>query len=69
VPIHNHKDYRVNQVADLIEYIKDYKYHTRSIEIAEEVVKLLDNIQGIEYARKIKNYLENERAFRGNGTT
>lgn len=70
MPIHNHKDYRVNKVADLIEHLKDYKYHIKSIEIAEEVVKLLDNMQGIEYANKIKQYLENERAFRqDNGTS
>lgn len=63
MPIHNHEDNRVNLVADLIEHLRDYKFHIKSLEIAENVVKLMDQIYGESYGKKFKDYLDNERAF------
>jgi len=54
VQIRKSSDSRVNAVAELIEHLQDYKYHIKPYEIAEEVVKLLDNLSGIAYANKIK---------------
>ena len=59
------KDYRVNAVANLIIDLKDNKYHITPFEIAENVVKLMDEIRGIEYANKIKHYKEDYKAFTG----
>lgn len=63
MPIHNHKDYRVNKVADLIEHLMDYKYHIKPMEIAENVVNLMDELYAQAYAYKIKEYRENEKSF------
>lgn len=59
------KDYRVKLVADLIEHLKDYKYHIKPIELAEEVVKLMDEIHGIEYANKFKHQTNDYKSFSG----
>jgi hypothetical protein len=59
------KDYRVLAIAELIEYLKDRKYHIKPIEIAREVVKLVDDLDGKSYAYKIKEYLDHEKSFRG----
>lgn len=64
-------DKRINEVAELIEHLQDYKYHIKPYEIAEEVVKLLDNIAGIAYANKIKKDSKDRQNFEGknNGTS
>lgn len=64
-------DQRINEVAELIEHLQDYKYHIKPYEIAEEVVKLLDNIAGIAYANKIKKDSKDRQNFEGknNGTS
>lgn len=56
--IHKSDDSRVNSVAELIEHLQDYKYHIKPYELAVEIVKLLDNMAGIGYANKIKEYRE-----------
>ena len=60
-----HKDYRVNLVADLLENLKDHKYHIKPIELAEEVVKLMDEIQGKEYATKLDYQRKDLNSFSG----
>ena len=64
-------DSRVNAVAELIEHLQDYKYHIKPYDIAEEVVKLLDNLAGIAYANKIKKDSKDRQSFEGkrNGST
>lgn len=64
-------DQRINEVAELIEHLQDYKYHIKPYEIAEEVVKLLDNLSGIAYANKIKKDSKDRQNFEGknNGTS
>lgn len=64
-------DQRINEVAELIEHLQDYKYHIKPYEIAEEVVKLLDNLAGIAYANKIKKDSKDRQNFEGknNGTS
>ena len=64
-------DQRINEVAELIEHLQDYKYHIRPYEIAEEVVKLLDNLAGVAYANKIKKDSKDRQNFEGksNGTS
>lgn len=52
-------------VADLIEHLRDYKYHIKSLEIAENVVNLMDDIRGREYAAKIKEQLNDYKTFSG----
>lgn len=58
-------DQRINEVAELIEHLQDYKYHIKPYEIAEEVVKLLDNLAGMAYANKIKKELKDRQNFEG----
>lgn len=60
-----HKDYRVNLVADLLENLKNYKHHTKPVELAEEVVKLMDKIQGQEYANKLDYQKKDLNSFLG----
>jgi hypothetical protein len=71
VQIRKSSDSRVNAVAELIEHLQDYKYHIKPYEIAEEVVKLLDNLAGIAYANKIKKDSQDRQVFEGktNGTS
>jgi hypothetical protein len=71
VQIRKSKDPRINKVAKLIEHLQDYKYHIKPYEIAEEVVKLLDNLAGIAYADKIKKDSKDRQNFEGknNGTS
>jgi hypothetical protein len=71
VQIRKSKDPRINKVAELIEHLQDYKYHIKPYEIAEEVVKLLDNLAGIAYADKIKKDSKDRQSFEGkrNGTS
>jgi hypothetical protein len=71
VQIHKSKDPRINKVAELIEHLQDYKYHIKPYEIAEEVVKLLDNLAGMAYADKIKKDSKDRQNFEGknNGTS
>jgi hypothetical protein len=71
VQIRKSTDQRINEVAELIEHLQDYKYHIKPYEIAEEVVKLLDNIAGIAYANKIKKDSKDRQNFEGknNGTS
>lgn len=52
-------------VADLIEHLRDYKYHIKSSEIAEHVVNLIDEIHGKEYANKIKYQATDYKTFSG----
>lgn len=52
-----HEDYRVNELADFIEHLQDNKYHIKPFEMAEEIVVFMDHIRGKEYARKIREYL------------
>jgi hypothetical protein len=52
-------------VADLIEHLRDYKYHIKSLEIAENVVRLLDDITGKEYAQKFKDQIKDYKGFSG----
>jgi hypothetical protein len=61
VQIRKSDDFRVNAVAELIEHLQDYKYHIKPYEIAVEVVKLLDNMVGIGYSNKIKEYREERK--------
>lgn len=60
-----HKDYRVDMVADLIRYLKDYNYNIKPLEMAENIVKLIDEIHGKEYANKIKYQVTDYRTFSG----
>ena len=64
-------DQRINEVAELIEHLQDYKYHIKPYEIAEKVVKLLDNLAGIAYSNKIKKDSKDRQNFEGknNGTS
>jgi len=63
--IHKSKDYRVNIVANLIHSLKDTKYRISSFELAEQVVALMDKIQGVEYAHKVNYHKEDYKAFMG----
>jgi len=63
--IHKHKDYRVNMVSDLIKNLKDRKHHIKSLEIAENVVKLIDEIQAKEYAYKFHELVNDGKSFMG----
>jgi hypothetical protein len=59
------KDYRVKMIADLIVNLKDQKYYIRPTELAENIVFLMDEIRGMEYANKINHYKEDYKAFIG----
>ena len=63
--IRKSSDYRVNAVANLIESLKDTKYHIGPFELAENIVAFIDKVQGIEYANKINHYKEDYKAFTG----
>ena len=56
--IRKSSDFRVNELAELIEHLKDYKHHITPFEIAEEVVKYMDMVTGRGYMQKIKDHLE-----------
>lgn len=55
--IRKHEDYRVNELAEYIEYLQDYKHHIKPFEMAEKIVSFMDNQRGKEYARKMQEYL------------
>jgi hypothetical protein len=61
--IHKHKDYRVNELAELIENLQDNKYHIKPFEMATEIVIFMDNLRGKEYARKIQDYIKTQHNF------
>lgn len=63
--IRKHEDYRVNIIADLIERMMDYNYYIKPFDMAVEIVKSMDYMQGVEYAKKLKHYQENENYFLG----
>jgi hypothetical protein len=63
VQIRKSKDYRVNEVADLIEHLQDIKYHIKPFELAEAIVRLMDDLRGKDYAKKIQEYLSTENKF------
>jgi len=63
VQIRKHMDYRVNEVAELIEHLQDVKYHIKPFEMAEEIVKFMDDLRGKEYARKIQDYVKSDYKF------
>lgn len=63
--IRKHEDYRVNELAEFIEYLQDIKYHIKPFEMAENIVQFMDDMRGKEYAKKIQEYLSHERSFRG----
>jgi len=61
--IRKHKDYRVNELADLIENLQDSKYNIRPFELAEQIVIFMDNLRGKEYARKIQDHIKSDYKF------
>jgi hypothetical protein len=61
--IRKHKDYRVNELAEFIEHLQDYKHHIKPFEMAENIVQFMDHIRGKEYARKIQEYVNSEYKF------
>jgi hypothetical protein len=61
--IHKHKDYRVNELAELIENLQDNKYHIKPFEMATEIVIFMDNLRGKEYARKIQDHVRSDFKF------
>jgi hypothetical protein len=52
-------------VSDLIKNLKDRKHHIKSLEIAENVVKLIDEIQAKEYAYKFHELVNDGKSFMG----
>lgn len=52
-------------VSNLIESLKHAKNEITSFELAENVVVLMDKIQGIEYANKINHYIKDYKDFVG----
>ena len=66
--IRKSKDYRVNVIADLIEHMMDFKYHIKPFDMAVEIVKNMDYMQGIDYAKKLKEYQNNENHFSNKGS-
>jgi hypothetical protein len=63
VQIRKHKDYRVNELAELIEHLQDVKYHIKPFEMAEAIVTFMDDLRGKEYARKIQDYVISDFKF------
>jgi hypothetical protein len=63
VQIRKHKDYRVNELAELIEHLQDVKYHIKPFEMAEAIVMFMDDLRGKEYAKKIQDYVNSEYKF------
>lgn len=63
--IRKSSDYRVSMVSNLIESLRDTKYRITSFELAENIVALMDKIQGIEYANKINHNKKDYKAFTG----
>ena len=63
--IRKHEDYRVNELAEFIEFIQDRKHHIKPFEMAENIVEFMDNIRGKEYARKIQEYLKDSDSYKG----
>ena len=58
--IRKHKDYRVNELAEFIEFLQDNKYHIKPFEMAEKIVEFMDDLRGKEYARKMQEYLDHK---------
>jgi hypothetical protein len=58
-------DFRVNEIAVLIEELQDYKYNVKPFEIANAIVKYIDQIYGQAYAKKLSEYMSHERDFIG----
>jgi hypothetical protein len=63
VRIHNHKDHRVNLLADHIEFIKDRKYHIKPQEMAELIIEFLDDMYAKAYGQRVKDYLHESKMF------
>lgn len=61
--IRKHKDYRVNELAEFIEHLQDFKHHIKPFEMAEAIVVFMDDLRGKEYARKIEDYLKHDHKF------
>jgi hypothetical protein len=68
VQIRKSEDYRVNVIADLIEHMLDFKYHIKPFEMAVEIVKNMDYMQGVDYAKKLKENQKHENNFYDKGS-
>lgn len=66
--IRKSEDNRVNVIADLIEHMMDFKYHIKPFDMAVEIVKNMDYMQGIDYANKLKEYQNHENSFSNKGS-
>jgi hypothetical protein len=68
VQIRKSEDHRVNVIAELIEHLTDFKYHIKPFDMAVEIVKSMDQMQGIDYAKKLKEYQNHENHFSNKGS-
>ena len=66
--IRKSEDNRVNVIADLIEHMMDFKYHIKPFDMAVEIVKNMDYMQGIDYSNKLKEYQNHENSFSNKGS-
>ena len=66
--IRKSEDYRVNVIAELIEHMMDFKYHIKPFDMAVEIVKSMDYMQGMDYAKKLKEYQNHENHFSNKGS-
>lgn len=64
--IRKHEDYRVNELADFIEFLQDRKYHIKPFEMAECIVEFMDHIRGKEYARKMEEHKRHDDQYQSN---
>ena len=58
--IRKHEDFRVNELAEFIEFLQDRKHHIKPFEMAENIVRFMDDIQGKSYAMKMQEYLRHK---------
>jgi hypothetical protein len=68
VQIRKSEDYRVNVIADLIEHMMDFKYHIKPFDMAVEIVKNMDYMQGVDYAKKLREHQKHENYFSDKGS-
>jgi hypothetical protein len=68
VQIRKSEDYRVNVIAELIEHLTDFKYHIKPFDMAVEIIKNMDQMQGVDYAKKLKEYQNHENHFSNKGS-
>jgi len=63
VQIRKSEDFRINEIATIIEELQDYKHNIQPFDLAKTIVKYIDNIYGQGYAKKISDQNKDNKAF------